>query len=52
LGARHSLRPLFSRGQDFSIKLGRIVPRECEAMFEIIWLFENRIPVVITREGG
>jgi hypothetical protein len=31
--ARHSLRPLISRGEEIHAKLGRIAPRECVLMF-------------------
>ena len=30
-------------GRTVFAKLGRIAPRECGGVFEIVWLFENRI---------
>ena len=40
LGARHSLRPLNSQGQDFKAKLARKARRDREAVFLNALLFE------------
>ena len=40
LGARHSLRPLNSQGQDFKAKLARKARRDREAVFVNALLFE------------
>jgi hypothetical protein len=45
-GARHSLRPLIKRVRNFLANLGRIAPRDREAVSQ------QFTPAVITREGG
>src|SRR5947199_3921451 len=53
LGARHSLRPLNSQGQDFNAKLARKARRDREAVFVNASLFENRIrTAVIARSAS
>jgi hypothetical protein len=50
-GARHSLRPLIKRVRKFSAKLGHIMPRDREAVFERPCL-KNAVPRALPAVAG